>query len=216
MPRILFFISMIGLSYWFVLIAIQSQNLPDNSSARIKILKVKKDNETGRIVQVDSPPIDNYKELSKAINEVGGAPSGVEQEIQDAWSLFVQAKANTDEEAVADSAEHRSLILKDQENEILANTIIEDTNDDGEKEILIVTEKINSENNKAQTIFYIINREREILFEYHYVAFSPDSIETKIYANDNYPSYFLIFDSRPYENNVIRWNGEEYIIQKLN
>jgi len=219
MSRILFFISTIGITSWLGLIIIQGQDsLSGNGNLLIKSLRIA-DGRTDEISEVNLDSQNNKESLIKTISGVGGPSPEAEQEIQEAWRLFSQAKIEdgTSQEIENDLNQFKNnfLLVADNENEILMNVITEDTNNDQKNEYLVVTKKINNKNNKAETIFYILDSHGQIIFEYSYVAFSPDEIELKNFGSDAYPSYFLVFDNQISENRVLRWNGNEYILQEI-
>ncbi|PIP17593.1 MAG: hypothetical protein COX43_03500 [Parcubacteria group bacterium CG23_combo_of_CG06-09_8_20_14_all_35_9] len=92
--------------------------------------------------------------------------------------------------------------------EVLIHKIAGDTNNDGKIETLIVTENRFSKRGH----FYILSDSGEKLYEMADILTLPDNLELRVFKNDKYPSYFLIFEGQFKEGYFICWDGESYSV----
>ena len=93
------------------------------------------------------------------------------------------------------------------EDEILIDLLEGDTNKDELKEVLIITEKPLDK----KAFFYIFNTEGEKIYQKE-SGFSPDRAELRKFGDDDYDSFFLVFENQFEEGFFIRWNGKKYVV----
>ncbi len=124
-----------------------------------------------------------------------------------------EKKLNEQEKNAAVTEENQDNILpnwKIPEDEIFIDSLSEDTNQDNLKETLVIAE--NTRNPlKKKAYFYIFNKNGEKIY-YKESGLSPDGIELRKFGDDNYQSFFLVFEGQFQEGFFIRWNGKEYVI----
>jgi len=96
------------------------------------------------------------------------------------------------------------------EDEIFIDFLNGDTNQDNSEETLVIAE--NAENPlKKKVYFYVFDKSGKKIF-YKEGGISPDSVELRKFGDDNYQSFFLIFEGQFNEGFFIRWNGAAYAI----
>ncbi len=93
------------------------------------------------------------------------------------------------------------------ENEIIIDSLSADTNSDGKKETLVITEQPE----KKKAYFYIFNGQGINIYKRE-SGLLPDRIELRKFEGDNFDSFFLVFENQFEEGFFIRWNGGEYAV----
>ena len=117
-------------------------------------------------------------------------------------------KLNNKKEKIDNENQENNLIKWEiPENEILIDLLEEDTNQDGLKEVLVISE----DPIKRKACFYIFNSNGEKVY-YKESGLLPDRIESRNFGEDDYNSFFLVFEGQFKEGFFIRWDGKEYEI----
>lgn len=93
------------------------------------------------------------------------------------------------------------------ENEIIIDSLSADTNSDGKKETLVITEQPE----KKKAYFYIFDSQGGNIYKRE-SGLSPDRIELRKLEGDNFYSFFLVFENQFEEGFFIRWDGKEYTV----
>ncbi len=130
-------------------------------------------------------------------------------EIKIAGDVKIKNNINEDKQGIKINDNDSLMNWKIPEDEILVDLLNEDTNQDGLKEILVITEKPE----KKSAYFYIFNDQGEKIY-YKESGLLPDQIELRKFEDDNYDSFFLVFEGQFKEGFFIRWNGERYVISE--